>query len=258
MRSRRLFVGQTRRLTIAVIASAALLVSACASGVGTDIEAAPLPGLDSRLDVLLRACESGVIEQCETLYWDVAPDSEYATRALAMIPANRLAAMLERRPGSEGPAPAPGPQTSPPTAAERAGGLQPDGEPYFETLVLTSGFAGDPRLIPVRAGGYADSSFLPVECQGIAIGFRPDVRLIYEAGPSYPLNIYAYSRTDDLAVVVQLPDGRFICNDDYSGLNPAVLIDRPRSGTYNIWVGVYGDDFGDGTLAISELTPNFG
>jgi hypothetical protein len=256
MGSIRLLVGPTRRLTIAVIASASLFVSACAGG--ADTEVAPLPGLDSRFDVLLRACESGGIEQCEALYWDVAPDSEYATRALAMIPADMLAAMLERRPGSESPAPAPEPQPSPPTAPERVGDLEPDGEPYFETLVLTSGFADDPRLITVRAGGFADSSSLPVECQGVAIGFRPDVRLIYEAGPNYPLNIYAYSRTDDLVVVVRLPDGRFICNDDYSGLNPAVLIDRPRSGTYNIWVGVYSDDFGDGTLAISELTPDFG
>lgn len=136
--------------------------------------------------------------------------------------------------------------------------LQPDGEPYFETLRLSAGFTGDPREIRIgAAGGFADTSGLPRECRSASIGTRPDVRLIYNAGTVFPLNIYAYSRTDDLFLVVQLPNGQFRCNDDYSGLNPAVLISNPQSGIYNIWLGVFGSELGAGTLAISELTPRF-
>jgi hypothetical protein len=89
------------------------------------------------------------------------------------------------------------------------------------------------------------------------VGINPHVRLNYQAGSTFPLNIYAYSRSSDLFLIVQLPSGRFACNDDYSGLDPAVLIERPRSGTYNIWVGVFGLGSGDGTLAISEFAPRF-
>jgi len=155
------------------------------------------------------------------------------------------------------PAPAPTPAPAPAPAPRTLGGLDPNGDPYFETLNLSAGFPNDPRLVQVRAGGLADTSSLPSECRGAAVGFRPDVRLNYRAGSILPLNIYAYSRTADLFLIVQLPNGRFLCNDDYSGLNPAVLIQSPQSGTYNIWVGVYGEGFGDGTLGITELTPRF-
>ena len=264
MSPRRYSLQKAGRSTVVAFAAAALVLSGC--GGSADPEAAPLPGLDSRLDVLLRACESGGLEQCEELYWDTPPDSEYATRALAMIPPDELAQMLERRPmqaapttdAAPAPAPAPSPQPSAPSTPAPTGDLDTTGEPYFGTLRLSAGFADDPRLIQVRAGGSADSSFLPIECRDAAIGFRPDVRLIYQAGTILPLNISAYSRTDDHVLVVQLPDGRFVCNDDYSGLDPAVLLASPQSGTYNIWVGVYGGGFGDGTLAISEFDPTFG
>lgn len=232
-----------------------LVTSACQND--GEAGAAPLPGLDSRHDVLLRACEAGSLEECEQLYWDVAPDSEYAVRALAMIPADALADMLARQFGENQASDAPTTAPSAPGSIESSGNLDPDGEPYYETLRLSAGFSDDPRLIEVHAGGLADASFLPSECQGAAIGFRPDVRLLYQAGSVFPLNIYAFSPSDDLVLVVQLPGGRFVCNDDYSNFNPAILLESPSSGTYNIWVGVYGEGYGDGTLAISELTPRF-
>jgi len=151
------------------------------------------------------------------------------------------------------PAPAPAPAPAP----QQANALDPNGEPRARTLTLEQGFMDDPRLISVRAGGTADTSSLPLQCRDAAIDPRPDVRLNYRAGSIFPLNIYAYSQTADLFLVVQLPNGRFTCNDDYSGLDPAVLIDSPQSGTYNIWVGVFGEGVGTGMLAISEFSPRF-
>ena len=153
-----------RRLGFAAVAALMILASACRTDV--EVEAAALPGLDSRLDVLLRACEAGSLEECEQLYWDVAPDSEYAVRALAMIPADALGGMLERQFGSDRPSAAPAAPPSPSPSTEPSGDLDPDGAPYYETLRLSAGFADDPRLIRVRAGGFADASFLPSECRG--------------------------------------------------------------------------------------------
>ena len=134
--------------------------------------------------------------------------------------------------------------------------LDSDGEPYFQTLTLSSGFSDDPRTVDVRAGGESSADGLGAGCSG-SMGQRPDVRLHYEAGTTFPLNIYVTSQEGDLTLVVRRPDGSWICSDDYEGLDPAVLMDSPASGQYDIWVGVYGSGYGDGTLHISELDPDF-
>jgi hypothetical protein len=65
------------------------------------------------------------------------------------------------------------------------------------------------------------------------------------------------SDDEDLTLIVYLPDETWICSDDYSDEHPAVLIDAPQSGLYDIWVGVYGGGSAAGTLYISELYPDF-
>jgi hypothetical protein len=134
--------------------------------------------------------------------------------------------------------------------------LDPDGDPYYETLTLSSGFSDDPRTIEVRAGGEGSAEGLGSGCSG-SMGMRPDVRLHYEAGTTFPLNVYVTSQEGDLTLVVRRPDGTWICSDDYEGLDPAVLLEAPTSGQYDIWVGVYGGGYGQGTLYVSELDPDF-
>ena len=134
--------------------------------------------------------------------------------------------------------------------------LDPDGEPYFETLTLSSGFSDDPRAVEVTAGGEGSADGLGQGCSG-SMGQRPDVRLYYEAGTTFPLNIYATSLEGDLTLVIRRPDGSWICSDDYEGLDPAVLMEKPASGQYDIFVGIFGGGYGGGTLYISELDPDF-
>ncbi|MBK7155376.1 MAG: hypothetical protein IPH72_26940 [Sandaracinaceae bacterium] len=43
----------------------------------------------------------------------------------------------------------------------------------------------------------------------------------------------------DTTLVVQLPDGSFLCNDDTHGLNPAVQLEPVPSGQLRVWVGSY-------------------
>ena len=54
--------------------------------------------------------------------------------------------------------------------------------------------------------------------------------------------------------VVNDANGNWICNDDANGLNPAVEINNPAAGQYDIWVGSYSSGtFVAGTLAVSEI-----
>jgi hypothetical protein len=115
-----------------------------------------------------------------------------------------------------------------------------NGRPNFGTVNLRSGFTPDPRVVPVVSGGSINAT--RVRGRGTCRGFisaSPDVRLVYASG-SFPLIISADSNSDT-TLVVNTPDGRWLCDDDSGerGLNPSIRIDRPRSGRYEIWVGSY-------------------
>ena len=132
--------------------------------------------------------------------------------------------------------------------------LNVDGDPYFATLTLESGFSDDPRQVHMRAGGARTGDGLGPDCAG-SIATRPDVRLRYEAGSRVPLNVYATSDEADVTLVINKPDGTWICNHDARALGPAVLMEAPMSGTYEIWMGVYEGGYADATLHISERAP---
>lgn len=111
-------------------------------------------------------------------------------------------------------------------------------DPNYGTISLEAGFANDPRVIALRAGGDLPASNAGSRCSGF-ITDAPDVRLHYEAG-SLPL-IISVAAGSDTTLVVNAPDGSFYCDDDggVNGLNPSVRFNNPRSGRYEIWVGTY-------------------
>lgn len=125
--------------------------------------------------------------------------------------------------------------------------------PTFGTIDLTTNFLPDPRSIDVTAGGNISADRLGNDCTG-SIANAPDVRLNYQAG-RFPLFISVQSDADT-TLAVNLPDGSWVCNDDLIDLNPGIVLDRPLSGQYDIWIGVFGG--GSGTparLSISEIPP---
>lgn len=140
-------------------------------------------------------------------------------------------------------------------AAGAASAQDISAEPTYGTQNLSAGFLPDPVEISLAAGGSVEAS---VEGQGSCAGFHadaPDVDLNYEAG-GMPLYIYVEADADTTLLVNQ-PDGSWICNDDTIGLNPVIAIPAPQSGLYNIYVGTY--DSGSlppATLKISEISPN--
>lgn len=127
----------------------------------------------------------------------------------------------------------------------------------IEQLRLRSGFPTDPRKFSVRAGGPLSSEGWGPGCAGY-VSESPTLILDYSASDHLPLNFYAIGRSGlDATLVVRDPVGRVLCNDDYSGLDPAVPIPFPESGRYEVWVGVWSQGTGQAELFVSELAPQF-
>jgi hypothetical protein len=59
-----------------------------------------------------------------------------------------------------------------------------------------------------------------------------------------PLSFYVEAR-DDTVLLVNTPDGEWHCNDDFSGLDPALTFETPQEGQYDIWVGTFSATDGD-------------
>ena len=108
----------------------------------------------------------------------------------------------------------------------------------YGEVSLDSGFANDPRVVSLQAGGDIPAQRAGSSCAGF-ITDAPDYRVFYNAG-SLPLIISVASQADT-TLVVNAPDGQFYCDDDggENGTNPSVRFNNPQSGRYEIWVGTY-------------------
>ncbi|MDB5411946.1 MAG: peptidase and chymotrypsin/Hap [Rubritepida sp.] len=125
--------------------------------------------------------------------------------------------------------------------------------PTFGTMELTTNFQPDPRSIDVTAGGPINSERLGHGCTG-SVANAPDVRIQYQAG-TLPFYVSVQSSADT-TLVVNLPDGTWLCNDDLNDLNPGIVIARPASGQYDVWIGVFGGGSGiPARLMVSEIPP---
>ena len=84
----------------------------------------------------------------------------------------------------------------------------------------------------------------------------PDLRLNW-SGTSERLSIFFTpdEGQDDTSLVVNLPDGSWICDDDSGSLlAPLIVFDRPSQGQYDVWVGSYNrEEFIPGELQITEF-----
>jgi len=124
--------------------------------------------------------------------------------------------------------------------------------PTYGAVSLRSGFTPDPYNANLTAGGGLDASNADQNCNG-HIASAPDYQLNWTAGSgALPLIISATSDADT-TLVINDAQGHWICNDDTDGLNPAVRIDNPASGRYDIYVGTFAEDTAPATLHISEI-----
>lgn len=127
--------------------------------------------------------------------------------------------------------------------------------PYYGAISLRAGFTPDPATEELMVGGGSvDVSYLGNGCVGYATA-QPDYRLNW-SGRSSELRFFFQADDDvDTTILVSLPDGAWMCNDDTPGtLDPMVVVDNPPEGQYDIWIGTYGrDETAFGTLNITEL-----
>ena len=111
-----------------------------------------------------------------------------------------------------------------------------------------------PQEVPVDAGGDREATSIRNDCLGWIDFSRPDVDVNYESG-QFPLYISAVSQADT-TIVVNDPQGNWHCNDDFEGLNPGIVFQRPLSGNYNIWVGTLSrGPTQRATVRVSEVPP---
>ena len=117
-----------------------------------------------------------------------------------------------------------------------------------ERINLAAGFLPDPVTRQIFSGGGRDASSISSGCVG-NIAEAPDIVLNFDSSGGR-LAIGARS-SGDTSLVINGPDGRWYCNDDSQGLNPIISFARPRSGSYDVWVGSVGEA-ASSTLLISE------
>lgn len=108
----------------------------------------------------------------------------------------------------------------------------------FLSMNLKAGFPLDPFIVSINGGGEVDASTLDETC----VGFIPAAPLLSVnwEGEVEAIDIFYYSDFDP-TLVLQLPDGSYLCNDDASDnlLDPELTVETPQAGQYNLWVGSY-------------------
>ena len=105
--------------------------------------------------------------------------------------------------------------------------------PRLGTIELAAGFGPYEREVP--AGGNHAVALAAPDCAGYIDAAAPTLDLNYVAGPQ-ALRIHARSEAD-LTLVVNRPNGSWICSDDADGSDPIITMSSPLSGNYNIWIG---------------------
>jgi hypothetical protein len=113
------------------------------------------------------------------------------------------------------------------------------GEPAAGRHAISSGGTLDLALSLAPTTPVVD---IAPECWGQIDPSRPDAVVSLDGGAGQ-LEISATSATDTTLVVVT-PEGARLCNDDSSGLDPAVTVLPAGAGDYAIWVGTYDEQAG--------------
>lgn len=123
----------------------------------------------------------------------------------------------------------------------------------YGEIALSAGFTPDPYRVSVTAGGSIDAytdTPLPAECVG-KVAEAPDFEVTYTPG-RLPL-VFRTLSSVDTTLIINGPDGRWFCDDDSYGDGDAeVKFEKPRAGTYDVWIGTFGEDPADATLLITE------
>lgn len=106
----------------------------------------------------------------------------------------------------------------------------------YVTVDLNAGFPLDPFLVSANGGGELDMSVLSEKCKGY-INPNPTLTINW-TGNADLARVFTFSDADP-TLVIQTPDGKFLCGDDHNSilLDAQIEISKPSPGIYNVWVG---------------------
>ncbi|MFT5355655.1 MAG: hypothetical protein ACI9KE_002874 [Polyangiales bacterium] len=125
------------------------------------------------------------------------------------------------------------------------------GPSNYGTVTLSAGFMPDPRTAQGVAGGSRNAHSLNSPgCRGY-LATEPDH--LFVATSNFTNLRIMVRAIEDTTLVIQKPDGSYVCDDDTEGRNPVVqAIFTP--GTYKIFVGSYrASERPNYTIGFSEL-----
>lgn len=126
-------------------------------------------------------------------------------------------------------------------------------EPNFGSLSLDEGFVPDPQSVSVTSGGSINVGI--GACNYGYVSDAPDVDLYYTTSGGSDLYLYVVG-DGDTTLLVNTPDGDWVCDDDsYGDGDPILVLPNASGGLYNIWAGSYSNDYHDATLFVSEVDP---
>lgn len=100
---------------------------------------------------------------------------------------------------------------------------------------MRPGFRPDPAIRAGHAGGPRSAEALDASCRGYIADAPSHVLKVDASVPG--LRVLVAMR-GDATLVIELADGRFLCNDDAEGLNPILTGPFPP-GQHRVWVGTY-------------------
>ncbi len=169
--------------------------------------------------------------------------------------------LRNRLPGGGTAAPT-GPTPTGPTGPTPTGttALTISGRPNFGSRTVVPGFRRDPMRINVMSGGNVNVQALNLgqNCTGFSTA-QPDLNFTL-GGTSPSLRVYVdrVRGNGDTTLIINKPDGTWICNDDsYGGRNPTIDLAGAPPGIYNVWIGSYQSGVqARGRLNITELPNN--
>jgi hypothetical protein len=125
-------------------------------------------------------------------------------------------------------------------------------EPSYGAVTLQGDFTPDPYIATMTSGGAVDVSQLDlgVDCRGFA-ATRPDFRINLEG--SLPSLRFFFVSEGDATLIINDPNGDWLCNDDAVDRTPVIEVFDPQVGIYDIWIGSYSaSDFLSGYLMVTQ------
>jgi hypothetical protein len=138
--------------------------------------------------------------------------------------------------------------------AQNNSGLDYSKIPTYGEITLDINFGRDAFTKEVTSGGEVNVVYLGNDCSGFASD-SPDFRLNWQGSASkLYIGFFAEDASKDATIIINTPDGSWVCDDDSDGLNPIAVIDRPAAGQYDIWIGSYdAESFITGEIVIMDL-----